>query len=261
MKPTVLITGASSGIGYELARVFARHGYDVVAVARTEARLNEVSEELQRDFGARCHVIPLDLAQPGAADRLSEALDKQQLRIDVLINNAGFGAHGLFASTDLATELEMMQLNMTALVHLTKLFLRKMVQEGGGRILNVASTAAFQPGPKLAIYYATKAFVVSFSQAIAAEVAGSGVTVSVLCPGPTRTRFQERADMKSMPMFAPFFLRNADMVAAVAYRDLMRGKRLIIPGVLNKLGVFAVRFLPRNLVVSIVQGLHERRTG
>lgn len=259
MRPLVLITGASSGIGYELALEFARHGYDVVAVARNAENLQNLADTLTADFGVSCHTLSLNLAEPDAPAKLYNEMKSRSLTIDVLVNNAGFGTSGKFAATDLATELEMMQLNIVTVVHLTKLFLRGMQERGRGRILNVASTAGFQPGPLLAIYYASKAFALSFSEALATELEGSGLCASVLCPGPTRTRFQERADLKSMPLLSALFVRDPEFVARKAYRGLQKGKRIIIPGLLNKFGVFIVRLLPRKLVASIVAGLHKRR--
>ena len=185
MKETALITGASSGIGLDLARLFAKDGHDVVLVARSEGKLREIAAELERDFGMTAHVIVADLAKPDAPQTLVAQLP---VDVDVLVNNAGFGVLGPFVETDLAKELEMIQVNVVALTHLTKLLLPPMVARRRGRVLNVASTAAFQPGPLMAVYYATKAYVLSFSEAIADELRDSGVTVTALCPGPTEGR-------------------------------------------------------------------------
>jgi short-subunit dehydrogenase len=188
--PTALITGASAGIGLELARVFAKHGYGLALVARNQKRLEEIAAELKP---AAVQVIAMDLSLPDAPQELHRLVPK----VDVLVNNAGFGVYGKFAANSLPEELNMMQLNMTALVILTKLYLAGMLAARSGRIMNVASTAAFQPGPLMAIYYATKAFVLSFSEAIANELEGTGVTVTALCPGPTATEFQERGKMQN----------------------------------------------------------------
>jgi short-subunit dehydrogenase len=191
MKQTALITGASSGIGLDLARLFAADGHDVVLIARSEDKLREVAQELTAKHGVVAHVIAADLAK---ADAPQSIFDRAPA-IDILVNNVGFGTSGKFAETDLRAELDMIQVNIAALTHLTKLFLPPMLQRGHGRFLNVASTAAFQPGPLMAVYYATKAYVLSFSEAIAEELSGTGVSVTVLCPGPTATGFQKAANL------------------------------------------------------------------
>ena len=187
MNPTVLITGASGGIGEQLARLFAAHRYDLVLVARSVDKLQSLSAELARAHGIQSRVLPADLADPGAPPRLFEAL--QDAAIDVLVNNAGFGARGAYAQIDYQLEARMIQVNVAALAHLTRLFLPGMLARRTGKILNVASTAAYVPGPFMAVYYASKAFVLSFSEALAEEVQGSGVTVTALIPGPTETNF------------------------------------------------------------------------
>lgn len=178
--------------------------------------------------------------------------------MDVLVNNAGFGTYGAFAETDLGTELEMLQLNIATLTHLTKLFLEKMLAEGNGKILNVASTAAFQPGPLMAVYYASKAYVLSFSEALANELRGTGVSVTALCPGPTRTGFQRRAGMGASRLF-DWGVMDAPTVATIGYRGLMRERPLIIPGLKNKLLGFSVRLAPRRLVPAVVRVLQSKR--
>jgi short-subunit dehydrogenase len=250
--PTALITGASSGIGLELARIFARESYRVVLVARNEKRLLEIAQELRP---AEAQVIAMDLSLPGAAEEIHGKIPK----VDVLVNNAGFGVFGKFVEKGLAEELNMMQLNMTALVILTRLYLPSMITAGSGKIMNVASTAAFQPGPLMAIYFATKAFVLSFSEAIANELEGTGVTVTALCPGPTTSDFQERAQMQNSGLVKGKKMMDARTVAEAGYHALMAGKTVEIPGLANKLLTQSLRFSPRSLVTKMVRRIQEER--
>ena len=253
--PTALITGASSGIGLDLAHLFAQDGHDVVLVARCEEKLRELAKELEAKHKVAAHVIAVDLAHPDTPRQIFERAPA----IDFLVNNAGFGTSGKFAETDLAAELEMIQVNVTALTHLTKLFLAPMLQRGRGRILNVASTAAFQPGPLMAVYYATKAFVLSFSEAVAEELRGTGVTVTALCPGPVATGFQKTANLGSETLLRLMRPVSSMSVARTAYRALMRGQRVIIPGLKNKIGVQSIRVTPRTLATKVIKALQERR--
>src|SRR6202795_3291921 len=190
---TALITGASFGIGHELAGIFAREGYNLVLVARTADKLRQLASDLEKTHGTRSLILAGDLSSPGAAAYIHDQTTRAELAVDVLVNNAGFGQFGLFAENDLEECLQQIQLNITTLTHLTRLYLPDMLSRKSGRILNVASTAAFQAGPLMAVYYATKAYVLHFSEAIANELEGTGVTVTCLCPGPTSTEFQERA--------------------------------------------------------------------
>ena len=190
MTGTALITGASSGIGLELAKLFARDGYELVLVARRVERLEELGRELTQRHGVRCHTISVDLAQPDAAAEIVRRLEGAGPAVDVLVNNAGFGVLGPLATTEPETAGRMIRVNIEALTQLTRALLPGMLARRRGRILNVASTAGFAPGPLMAVYYATKAYVISFSEALAEELRGTGVTVTVLCPGPTRTEFQ-----------------------------------------------------------------------
>jgi short-subunit dehydrogenase len=256
---TALITGASSGIGRELARLFARDGCDLVLVARRVDRLEALGEELARRHGIRSRAIGADLAAADAPGAIVAAVRDAGLTIDVLVNNAGFGTAGPFATTDLRTELELLQVNVVALTHLTKLLVPGMLARGRGAILNVASTAAFQPGPLMAVYYASKAYVLSFSEALAEELAGSGVTVTTLCPGPVPTEFQARAGMAGSRLFALApLVGDAAAVARAGYAGLRRGKRLVIPGLANRLLVQSQRLAPRRLVTKIVRWLQQR---
>jgi short-subunit dehydrogenase len=253
------VTGASTGIGKDLAEACARDRNDLVLVARRAEVLAQVGRELQSQYGVTVHTLPEDLADPGGPGRILEQLQAKGLEPDILINNAGSGVYGPFLKTALAEELSSIQLNVAALTHLTKLMLPGMVGRGHGRILNVASTAAFQPGPLMAVYYATKAYVLHLSEALAVELAGTGVTVTCLCPGPTRTEFQERAGMSNMLLTSRTLMSPSADVAQAGYDGMKRGKRVVIPGLLNKLLVFGVRLSPRRLPPAIVRQLQERR--
>lgn len=248
-----LITGASSGIGLEFARICAREGHDLVLVARNRKRLEEIAAELGA-AGVKVQVVAADLGSPDAPQQI----EREAGNIDILVNNAGLGVYGKFAETPLAEDVNLMRVNMESLVVLTKLFLPAMIQAGSGRILNVASTAAFQPGPLMALYYASKAFVLSFSEAIANELHGTGVTVTVLCPGPTLTDFQRRAKMEDSNLVKRLGAMDAASVAEAGYRGLMGGKTLVIPGVRNRMLAESVRFAPRKLVTNIARKMQDR---
>ena len=253
-RETALITGASSGIGWDLAQLMAPD-FDLIITARNQKKLEELASQLQSAYGARVHVIPADLARPQASQEIFAEIARRGLQVDVLVNNAGFGSYGAFKSTSLQDELEMLQVNVTAVTHLTKLALPGMLERKRGRILNVASTAGFQPGPLMAVYYATKAFVISFSEAIANELKGSGVTVTCLCPGPTATEFAARANMEKSRLFMLGRMSSHD-VARAGYKGMLRGKRLVIPGLMNKLVMQSVRFTPRKMVTAIAGSLN-----
>lgn len=257
MSKTVLITGASGGIGYELSGIFAANGYDLILVARRKETLHEVAEQLKEQYRVTVKVVVKDLSDPKSPEELFHELHKERLHVDVLVNNAGFATYGLFKDIDLGKELEEMQLNMVTLTHLTKLFLHGMLQKKDGKILNVASTAAFQPGPLMAVYYATKAYVLSLSEALADELQGTGVTVTALCPGPTKTGFSGRADMGKSRLFRGKIM-DARRVAQAGYKALMKGKTIVIPGLKNRLFVFGVRLTPRKLVTKIVRRIQDR---
>jgi short-subunit dehydrogenase len=255
---TALITGASSGIGLELARIFAEHGHEVVLVARSEGKLQTLATELQ-SRGGRAQVIAADLAAPGGPKTVVDAVVQRGVTVDVLVNNAGYGLFGPFLETSLETELSMIQLNIVALTELTKRLLPAMVTRKSGRILNVASTAAFLPGPLMAVYYATKAYVLSFSEAIANELEGTGVTVTVLAPGPTASGFQAAASLEESKLVAGKTLATSREVATAAYEGLMSGAPMVIPGLVNKMTAQMHRLLPRRMVTSLVRGAQERR--
>ncbi len=255
---TALITGASGGIGLELAKLFARDGYNLVLVARSEQKLKQLAADLEHRHGVSVQVLAKDLSTPQSPAEIHAELQAQSITVNVLVNNAGYGTSGPFIETDLTTELQELQLNVVTLTHLTKLFAREMVRQRQGRILNVASTAAFQPGPLMAVYYATKAYVLSFSEALATELRGTGVTVTTLCPGATETGFAERAKIKSSTLFQSSRVMSAEAVARIGYVGLMAGKTLVIPGFLNKALAFSVRFAPRALVTQITRQLNKK---
>ena len=257
MSKTALITGASGGIGYELALLFARDGYDCVLVARSKDKLDELAARLESEFRVKTMVLAKDLSKPNAVDEIYEEVSAGSMQIDVLVNNAGFTVFGLFAETELRAELEMLQVNVVALTALTKLFLKGMVGRRSGRILNLASTAAFVPGPLQAVYYASKAYVLSFSQALANELRGSGVTVTALCPGATRTDFEKRGALEDSRLFQGR-IADATSVALAGYRGLMAGKSIVIPGLGNKLLPVVVRLSPRQVVTRVARRLNDR---
>ncbi len=254
MKKTALVTGASSGIGLELCRLFAADGYDLVLVSRDAKKLKEVAADLRMRFSVSVSVFPTDLSKPGSSARVAAFLKSRKIALDVLVNNAGFGLNGAFEKTDLTRELDMIQLNVTALVDLTKRLLPGLIARRG-KILNVASTAAFQPGPYMAVYYASKAFVLSFSEALHEELSGN-VTVTALCPGPTRTGFTKAAKMGRTPLFDSAWVMDAQKVAKAGYSGLKRGKAVVVPGVLNRLLAESIRFTPRRVVRKLVKQLH-----
>jgi short-subunit dehydrogenase len=255
--PNVLITGASGGIGYELAKLFARDHHNLVLVARSAEKLSQVAAELQA-HGITVKAIVLDLALPVAPKFLYDQLQRENIAIDILINNAGYGAFGEFAVMPEEEILGQIHLNITALTHLTRLLLPAMVERHTGRIMNVASTAAFQPGPLMAVYYATKAYVLSFSEAIANEVRKSGVTVTCFCPGATHTGFAERAGTQDSRIFKQFGAMPADKVALDGYRALMQGRTVAISGAHNWAVAQSVRFAPRSLVTAISRWVAEK---
>ncbi|MHB2016979.1 MAG: SDR family NAD(P)-dependent oxidoreductase [Candidatus Xenobia bacterium] len=246
---TALITGASSGIGLELAKLFAKDGYRLVLVARSQDKLEALNQEL----GGRHQVLAKDLKQPSAPREIYEAVRD----VDVLVNNAGFTVYGEFTQTSWDAEAEMLQVNMVALTELTKRFLPGMVGRKSGRILNVASTAAFQPGPLMACYYATKAYVLSFSEAIANELEGTGVTVTALCPGATDTGFVARGQVEDSKLFKGR-VADARVVAEEGYHALMKGQGVYIQGCKNQVMALSVRFAPRGVVTRIVRAMQEK---
>lgn len=258
-RPTALVTGATSGIGLSFAEELARRKYDLVLVARGEDELRQLSRRLEEQHGIDAHPLVLDLATQDSADRLVGQMGQQ--RIDLLVNNAGFAQFGPFAETDATVELAMLNLNIVTLTRLTKLILPSMIARGSGRVLNVASTAAFMPGPLMAVYYASKAYVLSFSEALAEELRGTGCTATVICPGATRTGFQERAKMEDSKLVRGRTLLDADEVAREGIEAALRGDTLVIPGTRDKLHSLLPRFLPRGLVPRLVRSAQAPTEG
>jgi short-subunit dehydrogenase len=266
---TALITGASFGIGLELARIFAREGYSLVLVARSADKLRQLASELEKAHGTRSLILAVDLTEPGAPAYVLDQTTRADIQVDVLVNNAGFGQYGLFAENDLEECLRQIQLNVATLTHLTRLYLPAMIERakvettaerksGGilGGILNVASTAAFQPGPLMAVYFATKAYVLHFSEALANELNGSGVTVTALCPGATATEFHKRANATGMNLLK-FGAMDARTVAEDGYRAFAAGKPVVISGFKNWLLAQSVRLSPRRIVTAIARKTQE----
>ena len=258
MNQTALVTGASGGIGYELAKLFAEDHHNLVLVARSASRLTQVGGELQRQFGISATPIPLDLTASPAPQFLFDQLQREGIAVDILVNNAGYGVLGEFAKVSLEESLGRIQLNVTALTHLTKLFLGPMIERHSGKIMNVGSTAGFQPGPLMAVYYATKAYVISFSEALANELKGSGVMVTCLCPGPTDTGLTARAGTGNTVLFKKMRPMDAKTVARDGYRGLMAGKTIVISGFRNWLLAETVRFSPRKLVTAVSRKILDK---
>jgi len=258
MKKTALITGASSGIGMELAYIHARNGDNLVLLARNKKKLDEIKAEIELKFRVSVYTIGKDLAFRNAAVDVFNELEKANISVDYLINNAGFGHLGAFADNPFEKEEQMIQLNITALTQFTKLFLPGMLSRGNCKIMNVASVASFLPGPYMAVYYATKAFVLSFSEALQEEVRKKGVTVTALCPGPTASGFQEASAVKGIRLMKSFKMPSSKVVAEYAYKAMMQGKTVAVHGFLNRFVVASLRITPRSLAVKMVSWMHGR---
>lgn len=254
-RPFAVITGASDGIGRELAHLLAARKHDLLVIARRTDRLALLADELAATHGVRVETLGLDLAAPHAAREIAKWLDARDLVPDVLVNNAGYGLFGRHVETSLADELQMIALNVVTLTDLTKRLLPGMVARGSGRILHVASTAAFQPGPYMAVYYATKAYVLSYAEAVAEELAGTGVTVTAVCPGPTASGFQDRAAMHDSALVKGKRLPTAAEVADHALRATFAGRRVAVPGWRNRLLVQSLRVMPRRVVTHLVASM------
>ena len=252
----VLITGASSGIGLELARCFAEAKSDLVLVARCAEKLRDLAQDLSGRYGVRVEVLVKDLAAPDAPRELAQQLEALGLTIDVLVNNAGFGARGAVAELDPQRQIDMVRVNVGVVVELTRRLLPGMLARKRGGVLSVGSTAAFQAGPWMAVYYASKAFVLHFTEALAEEIAGTGVTATCLCPGPTATEFADQADLGSVRLFR-IGMMSAGKVAQAGYHGFRRGKVIVVPGLRNKLLAFGVRLVPR-LVARKIAGWLQR---
>lgn len=254
---TALVTGASGGIGYELAKLLARHQHNLIMVARNSEKLSRAADEFARQFQISARPIALDLSSPPAPQFLFDQLQREGIAVDILVNNAGYGVLGEFAGVSLEENLAQIQLNITALTALTRLFVGPMITRGSGRILNIASTAGFQAGPRMAVYYASKAYVISFSEALANELRSSGVTVTCLCPGATDTEFQVRAGTDATILFKSRHM-SASAVARDGYRAMMAGKTLAISGFVNWAVAQSTRFAPRKLVTAISRKLLDK---
>ncbi len=256
-RPVALITGASMGLGAEFARLFAANGHDLVLTARSADRLASVKREVENLHGASVRIIVADLTDPGAPHAIRDELAGAGVEIDVLVNNAGYGMYGFFHQADRDGVMGLIQVNVNALVLLTRLFIDGMVGRGRGRILNVASTAAFQPGPLQPVYYASKAFVLSFTEAIANELKGTGVTATALCPGPVPTGFQERANVGDVRGLRLIMRTTPEQVVREGFDGMIRGRSVVIPGMLNRVLVFLLRFFPRDFVTAMVRRIQS----
>ncbi|MBN1919989.1 MAG: SDR family oxidoreductase [Anaerolineae bacterium] len=256
-RQTALITGASSGIGRELAPLFAKDGVNLALVARDQERLKSLAADLRAKYNVNVTVIPQDLAQPTAPEVIYQTLKAQDITVDFLVNNAGTQVYGPIQDTDVAQQLALIQVNLTALTHLIMLLLPEMLHRGSGRILNVASTGGFAPAPLNAIYCATKAYVLSFSGAIARDLEHTGISVTCLCPGATQTDFASRAGIEDIRLFRAGTM-EARQVAKVGYAGLLKGKTTVIPGLFNQLLALSIRFTPRRLVTRIGKYLMAR---
>jgi len=258
MTNTALITGASNGIGLELAKIHAQHGDNLVLVARNLNKLNELKIEIEKQYKVQVYIIGKDLSERNSAQEVYDETKSNNIEINYLINNAGFGDFGMFTETDWGKEEQMIDLNIKTLTQFTKLFVKEMVKRKSGKIMNVASTAAFQSGPTMAVYYATKAYVLSFSEAISNEVSDKGVTVTTLCPGATESGFQAAAEMQESKLVKGRKLPSSKSVAEYGYKAMMKGKVIAIHGWMNAIMANSVRFMPRAWVVKVTRMIQDK---
>jgi short-subunit dehydrogenase len=256
---TALITGASSGLGFELAKLFAKDKTNVVLVARNEAKLKSLAIELEQDYAIKATIITKDLSYTNAVDELLHHLQQQNIDIDYLVNNAGFGDFGFFYESKWAKQQEMINVNIIALTKLTHALLPSMLTNGYGKILNVASTAAFQPGPTMSVYYASKAFVLHFSEAISNELEDKNITVTALCPGAFESGFQEAAAMEESKLVKGKKLPSSKDIALFGYRHFLKGTKVCIPGTMNYIMANSIRFIPRNIALKIVRFIQDKK--
>lgn len=252
MSKTALVTGATNGIGFEFTKILAKNKYDLILIARTKSKLEEIKDYLFLTYGVQVYVIACDLSKPGACGYVYEQIRKNNLEINILINNAGIGDWGNFVESNLEKQGQMLQLNIVALTNLARLFLPGMIKRRQGRILNVASTAAFQPGPLMSVYFASKAYVLSLSSAISQELKGTGVSITCLCPGPTATNFQISAFPKDIRLTHVQKLSDPKEVAQYGYKVMLRGRRVAIHGFLNRLMALNMRFIPKCITLPLV---------
>jgi len=248
MENVVLITGASSGIGLEFSKIFAREGYNLLLIARNERKLFSLKKELERDYKIKAEILPKDLYKRHSAEEIYKFTKEKNIQVEILVNNAGFGDFGEFASSNLKKQEEMIDVNVRALVKLTYFYLNDMKEKNRGKIMNVASLAAFQPGPLMAVYYATKAFVLSFTEALSVELKDTKIKVSALCPGPTKTGFEEKANLESSGLFKNLKNATAKEVAEYGYKKLMKGRVVAVHGFKNKTIAFGGKVFPRSIV-------------
>ena len=256
---SAVVTGASAGIGRDIARELAARGWDVVLTARSEDRLRELADELRSEHGVEAHIAPADLAAPGGPDQVAAAVEGLGVTPDLLVNNAGFGQYGPYLELEGDTEVDQIMVNVVAPTRLVRLLLPGMVERGRGRILNVASTAAFYPGPLMTVYYATKAYLRSYSDGLAEELRDTGVSVTCLFPGPTESRFQERAGMGRSGLFRFSRVMESAEVARAGVDAALAGRRSHVPGVLNKVSAQAHRLAPRGVAARVVKRVQEER--
>ncbi len=254
---TTLITGASSGIGLSLAREFAKHGHDLVLVAPDFSEVQKVAEDIRQTYGVEIYSIGKDLERSDSADEIFDELYRAGVQVEILVNNAGLGQRGRFWEIPLEKDISMMRLNIEAVIRMTKCFLPSMLARGHGRILNTASVAGFEPGPLLAVYHATKAFVLSFSEALATELEQTSISVTALCPGPTDTDFFPKADMMATRAFQKANLMAPQDVAKDGYEAVMRGERVTVSGTVNKTLVFARRVMTESAQAKLNQQFYE----
>jgi short-subunit dehydrogenase len=255
---TALITGASNGIGLELAKIHASKGDNLVLVARNKEKLDAIKTELENKYKIVVYTIGKDLSAINSAQEVYNETNQQNFQVDYLINNAGFGDFGMFAETIWEKELQMINLNITTLTQFTKLYLKDMVKRRSGKIMNVASTAAFQSGPTMAVYYATKAYVLNFSEAVDNEVRDKGVSITTLCPGPTESGFQAAAALEDSGLVKGKKLPTSKEVAEYGYASMMKGKTVAIHGLMNSILANSVRFMPRKLVVMVTRKMQDK---
>jgi hypothetical protein len=257
LKTYTLITGASGGIGCNLAELVAADGKNLVLAARSGDKLEQLASDIRKKNKTEVITIAVDLSEEAGVTKLISEITSKNLSVDTLINNAGFGDFGDFAKADLEKNMEMIRLNISTLTRLSHFFVRGMLSAGQGRIMNVASTAAFMPGPGMAVYYASKAYVLSFSEALTRELRGTGVTVTTLCPGPTDTGFAASAGLGKSLLHRILPAATSPEVAKAGYKAMMKGKAIIIPGFMNKLSTFTPRFSPRGMVRNMIYGIHK----
>ena len=257
MKYT-LITGASSGIGLELAHIFAQNNHNLILVARNKKILSLLKKKIELLYKIDIKVISLDISGEVGAINLYELVKKQQLEVNILINNAGIGYHGEFVKKDIQTSLDMINLNIITPTILTKLFLKDMLKVGNGKIFNIASTAAFQSGPLMSVYYGTKSYLLNFSEGIAEELRDSNIKIITLCPGPTKTAF-EKMDKVEKKLFKNFYIANPEDVAKYLYKNIDTEKDILIHGKLNKFMIFITKFIPRKINLNLIKKIQDKK--